>query len=219
MSEHGTRVLAVETSGSTFSIALAEGEKLLAEIFWHSGLSHSERLVPAVEWMLREAGWSYGDLGKVAVSTGPGSFTGIRVGLTFARTLAQARKLPLVGMTSLEVLAAGIPGTDLRVVPAIDALRDEVFVFGGNGEVELRSVDAFCAGLKRGPSKVLIAGNAALVYGSRIRKALGKKAVLAAGKFDFPRAGVLAIAAAALKGRKYAEVKPLYIRRSWAEER
>src|SRR5512133_919805 len=103
------RTLAIETSGSTFSLALAENGLLLAEIYRHSGLTHSECLVPLLERLLREAGWEPSSFDKVAVSTGPGSFTGIRVGLACARVLAQGLRKPLVGINSLDLLAAGVP--------------------------------------------------------------------------------------------------------------
>lgn len=214
------KLLAIETSGATFSIALAEDNRLVSELFWHAGLTHSERLVPAIEELLRQAGWNIEELGKIAVSTGPGSFTGIRVGLTCARTVAQALDVPLVGIDTLSLIKAAIPDCGRLVCPAIDALRGEVFVRRpGRKEIVIRSVDDFCEDLRKTRKEVLVAGNAALQYAQELRKALRTKVALADTHLNYPRAGVLALTALPMKGTSYREVQPLYVRRSYAEER
>ncbi|MHB9155798.1 MAG: tRNA (adenosine(37)-N6)-threonylcarbamoyltransferase complex dimerization subunit type 1 TsaB [Endomicrobiales bacterium] len=214
------RVLAIETSGATFSIALAEECRLVAEIFWHSGLTHSERLVPAIEWMLKETGWTYHDLTKLAVSTGPGSFTGIRVGLSGAQVISRSLGLPLVGLTSLEILRAGLPKGDYAVCAAIDALRGEVFVPGKKGRsAEIRTIGQFLEEMKRIKGKIFLAGNAAVTYRALIEKTLKGKVVPVSEALLFPRAGTLALCASGRKGGDAAEIKPLYVRRSWAEEK
>jgi tRNA threonylcarbamoyladenosine biosynthesis protein TsaB len=155
---------------------------------------------------------------KIVVSTGPGSFTGIRVGLTSARMLAQGLGIPLVGIDTLELLEAGVPSCGCGIVPAIDALRDEVYVKEG-AQVVIKPVDLFCRKLKKRSSNIMIVGNAAISYRSRIKKILGSKAVFPPDNLNFPRAGVLCAMAEKKKGQTYADVSPLYVRRSWAEEK
>jgi tRNA threonylcarbamoyladenosine biosynthesis protein TsaB len=214
------KILAIETSGATFSIALSENGSLVSELFWHAGLSHSERLIPAIKWLVGQAAWKQEELEKIAVSTGPGSFTGIRVGLTCARTMAQGLRVPLVGMDSLALLKAAVPAGDRLIYPAIDALRDEVYVYGAkNKSIEIHAVEKVCADLKKTGKDILLVGNAGEKYGAEIRKALKRKVVFAGDNLNFPRAGVLAIAAFQKEGTGYQLVQPLYIRRSWAEER
>ena len=91
------KILAIETSGHTMSVALAENNALVAELFWHDGMKHAERLVSSIAGLLREAGWQPAELARIAVSTGPGSFTGVRIGVTCARTMAQTLGVPVVG--------------------------------------------------------------------------------------------------------------------------
>ncbi len=216
---HKKRILAIETSGTTFSLALAEDGCLVSEVFWYSGLTHSERLIPALDRLLSDAGWHLEELSVIAVSTGPGSFTGIRVGLSCARTLAQTLHLPLVGMTTLELLAAAVPEGPYRVVPIIDALRGEVFTLSENGDPVIISVTGFKRLFKKSAIPFLFVGNAVESFREEIKGLFGKKAVLADTCLNSPRAGVLALAAQKLQPHSYTRIHPLYIRRSWAEEK
>lgn len=214
------KILAIETSGSTFSLALADQDKLIAEVFWHSGLTHSERLIPAINWLLPQAGWKKEELEKIAVTVGPGSFTGIRVGLTCARTIAQGLNIPLVGIDTLTLIAMAIPGCGIPVHAAIDALRGEVYCRRPKKKgIEIRSVGDFCSDLKKADDIVLVAGNAALSYRKELKGALKGKVCFAPDHLNFPRASVLALKASTMAGTGYLNVHPLYIRKSWAEER
>jgi tRNA threonylcarbamoyladenosine biosynthesis protein TsaB len=212
------KILAVETSGTTFSAALSENGRVAASIFREPGPGRSETLIPDVFRLMKKAGWKPGQLDKLAVSTGPGSFTGIRVGLTFARVAAQDLDIPLVGVGTLEILKENLPGED-NVIPAIDALRNEVYVKKGAAGVEILPLDKFLKRLAKTGKKFHIIGSAVLSYGAEIKKALGRKAVLHGGRINHPDAGKIALAAEKLKGQGYETVKPLYIRRSWAEEK
>lgn len=214
------KILAIETSGVTFSVALSENGRLVSEVFWHSGLKHSEKLIPAVDKLLKKAGWKLKDLGKIAVSTGPGSFTGIRVGLSCARLLSQDIGIPLAGFDTLELLEKGVNARGLEVFAAIDALRGEVFARGSRtGKPEIEAAGDFIARVQKEKGQVCIAGSAALTYLSEFSTKLKGKAVFCQNEDNYPRAGVLALLAEKKKGAKYDRIKPLYIRRSWAEER
>ena len=213
------RILAIETSGSSFSVALADKGKLVSEFFWRTGLRHSELLVPAIIKILKKARWKINSIKKVAVSTGPGSFTGIRVGLSSAKTISQALKVPLVGIDTLDILAAQSKKNGIAVIPMIDALRDEAFIKDKKGDIIIRNSEEFVNELKDIGSKIYLAGSAAEKNRSKIKHILGNRAVTAPAKLNFPRAGVLALLADKIKGQKYYQVEPLYIRRSWAEEK
>lgn len=99
-------LLAIDTCEGTCSAALVQAGEALARRMERIGRGHAERLLPMISELMAEAGIGYGDLGRVAVATGPGTFTGLRIGLSVARGLALTKGLPCVGLMSLPVLAA-----------------------------------------------------------------------------------------------------------------
>lgn len=122
------RVLGIETSSRRGSVALVEAGRLVAYGSHEELNAHAERLWPLVDQVLAEAGWTKGSLERVAVGIGPGSFTGLRVGIAFAQGAALGLGLELVGVCSLESMARAVPAdrTGTRVT-LLDARRGEVF--------------------------------------------------------------------------------------------
>lgn len=213
------KTVALETSGTSFSLALADDETLITELFWQSGLKHSETLIPALSRLMAEAGWQPSMVEKVAVSIGPGSFTGIRVGLSCARAFAQSSGIPVVGMTTLALLRAAVPPTSHRVVPLIDALRNEVYMENKSGDARIVAVDRLKKEIRASAgSRILFVGSGAVAYRHGLAQQFGARALIAPAAFHIPRAGILAIAAQKIAGTQYDAILPLYIRRSWAEE-
>lgn len=102
-------LLAIDTATAMMGLALHDGRDLMAESHWRTAQNHSVELAPAVERMLSQAGLKPRDLSAVAVCTGPGSYTGVRIGVALAKGLASARGIPLVGIGALDALAAGQP--------------------------------------------------------------------------------------------------------------
>lgn len=121
------RVLAIETSTYSGSIAVAGEDRLLGEYFLNMGPSHSEKLVPSIDRLLGELGMDKKELSGIAVSAGPGSFTALRVGISTAKGLAFSLDLPVVSVSSLELLAMNLPFSPYPVCPVIDARRGEVY--------------------------------------------------------------------------------------------
>ena len=121
------RVLALETSTLAGGVALVDGEATVAEYTLNVRLTHSERLLSAVDRVLTDAGWTPGDLGGIAVAVGPGSFTGLRIGLSTAKGLAFASSLPIAPVPTLDAMASTLPFAALPVCPVVDARRDEVY--------------------------------------------------------------------------------------------
>jgi tRNA threonylcarbamoyladenosine biosynthesis protein TsaB len=210
------KILAIETSGQTFSAAVSDNGKVLSEIFTDTGHIHSDKLVPSIKKLLKKVSWHFADIDKIAVSTGPGSFTGIRVGLTCARILGQTLNIPVVGMNTLELLTVAASEKGYTVVAAVDAGRGEVYV--NTKSPEIIEAKKYFLGIKKLKGSVLVAGNAAAAYGDLIKNTLKSKALETPDIFKYPRAGVLAIAAEKIRGERFDKVKPLYIRRCWAEE-
>ena len=212
------KILAVETSGKTFSVALNEDGRTLAAFYYDCGHIHSEMLVPAVERILEDTNTSYKDIDKFAVSAGPGSFTGIRVGMTAVKTFAQSLDKPVVAVDALAILEKSfVKIRGIKIVAAIDALRDEIYVKSGK-KVVLKHIDKFINENKKHKDKIIITGSAALVYKEKLAKGLGFLSVSLSAADNMPKASVLGEMACNIEGRNFNDAEPLYIRRSWAEE-
>lgn len=123
------RLLAVDTALGACSCAIVDDARVLAYRFEVMDRGHAERLAPMVDEAMRETGLAFADLERLAVTTGPGTFTGQRIGLAFARGLRVALKIPLTGITTLEAMAtAAIAETGAEYAVAIhDAKRNEVY--------------------------------------------------------------------------------------------
>jgi tRNA threonylcarbamoyladenosine biosynthesis protein TsaB len=121
------RVLALETSTLAGGVALVDGERLVAEYVLDVGVTHSERLLAAVDRVLADARWAPRELEGIAVSIGPGSFTGLRIGVSTAKGLAWALGVPIAAVPTLDAMAAAVPWAALPVCPVLEARRGEVY--------------------------------------------------------------------------------------------
>ncbi|MCH4171883.1 MAG: tRNA (adenosine(37)-N6)-threonylcarbamoyltransferase complex dimerization subunit type 1 TsaB [Lactobacillus sp.] len=119
--------LAIDTSNRPLSVAVVDETTVLASFETNQKLTHSETLMPAVDQVLKASGLSINDIDRFAVAMGPGSYTGIRIGVTTAKTLAWTLGKPLVGLSSLRVLASNVTPSPKLLVPLMDARRDNVF--------------------------------------------------------------------------------------------
>jgi tRNA threonylcarbamoyladenosine biosynthesis protein TsaB len=226
------RILALDTSTFVGTVAvLADGE-LRAE--WSASVraSHGETLLPQLARTLEHAGLALSEIDLFAVGLGPGSFTGVRIGVATAKGLALAESKPLVGVTSLRVLARGMPAGTLRAV-AVDAHKGEVYcalyALGDDG-VLAEQLAPFhgpperAARLLResaGGASFAIAGNGLARYGSALIEPLGPHVSRVPGYCDVPRAACLAHEAAhalAVHGPSdLSRLEPLYVRPSDAK--
>jgi tRNA threonylcarbamoyladenosine biosynthesis protein TsaB len=121
------RVLAVETSTLAGGVAVLDDDHVLGEYLLDVRVTHSERLLVAVDRVLTDAGLRIEDVDGLAVARGPGSFTGLRIGLSTVKGLAFARALPIAAVPTLDAMAAGIPFAELSVVPVIEARKGEIY--------------------------------------------------------------------------------------------
>ena len=121
------RVLAVETATLSGGAALLDGERVVGEYTLDVRLTHSERLMAAIDQLLSDAGWTARELEGLAVSVGPGSFTGLRVGLSTVKGLALALAIPVAAVPTLDAMAAMLPYASLPVCPVLDARKREVY--------------------------------------------------------------------------------------------
>lgn len=127
-------LLAFETSAKAGSVALMQEDRLLAESYQNSGLTHSQTLLSMAENMLKSCGFTAQDVTHVAVAAGPGSFTGIRIGVAAAKGFAWGSQLPCHGVSTLEAMAKNLAITDGLILCAMDARRQQVYnaVFEAN---------------------------------------------------------------------------------------
>ncbi|HFR4577375.1 TPA: tRNA (adenosine(37)-N6)-threonylcarbamoyltransferase complex dimerization subunit type 1 TsaB [Streptococcus suis] len=119
------KILALDSSNQALSVALVEDGRLLAEMLLAIKKNHSISLMPTVDFLVAQVGWTPKDLERIVVAQGPGSYTGLRVAVATAKTLAYTLQIDLIGVSSLQSLVpAGLSG---RVVPLIDARRNSVY--------------------------------------------------------------------------------------------
>lgn len=120
-------ILAIDTSNQVLGVALIQEQKVIAEYVTNTEKNHSVRLMPAITRLMEDVHMSPEQLDKIVVAKGPGSYTGVRIGITTAKTMAWSLNIPVVGVSSLEVLAAQADQHDILVCPFFDARRGLVF--------------------------------------------------------------------------------------------
>lgn len=125
--------LGIETSNSPLSIAIVKDGQVVEEVVQNEKLTHSVTVMPTIEELFQKANLKPADIDAIAVSEGPGSYTGLRIGVTVAKTLAWTLKKPLVGISSLQVLAANAQDFDGVVCALFDARRQNVYAAAYHG--------------------------------------------------------------------------------------
>jgi tRNA threonylcarbamoyladenosine biosynthesis protein TsaB len=202
---------------------------MLAEYNLQVKKTHSERLLPLIAEALRDIGLTPGDLGGVAVASGPGSFTGLRIGVVTARALGQALHLPLAGISTLAGLAAQFPYFPGLISPILDARRNQVYnaVFHPGKRPERVTedralyLDELLRELAVHGKPVLFAGDGVPVHRDAITAVLGDQACFLPAEAGLNRASTVARLGldefAMGYGLSYRELVPQYIRRTEAE--
>jgi len=177
-------VLGIETSTTQGGVAIVGEDRVLCEAVLNVEVTHSERLLPAVDRALGEARIGLDALGGIAVSIGPGSFTGLRIGLSTAKGLAYATGLPLIGVPTLEAMAWTVPAARWQVCPVLDARKQEVYAALFRHEADgLRRIaedaamtpETLCRLIR---TRTLFLGDGVEPYASLFRERLGDKLLL-----------------------------------------
>jgi tRNA threonylcarbamoyladenosine biosynthesis protein TsaB len=223
----GPLLLAVESATPATSVALLRGDAVLAEVRRASDRPTAESLLPAVDALLREAGAALADVEAFAVSIGPGSFTGLRIGLATVKGLAFGTRRLAVAVPTLAALARRAPPGPGPVVAMLDARRGEVYAASYEGAAaepaapRLEGVfgAAELAAQLRSPCRLV--GEGVAVCGEALRRALGPGVVLVPPPRGEPRAAEVGALGAALLAQGAAvdpaELVPRYQRRAQAE--
>jgi tRNA threonylcarbamoyladenosine biosynthesis protein TsaB len=220
------KILAIETSTMLGGVAIADEKGLIAETRLNVKSTHSERLMATIDEQLRQSDLVLGDIDVFAVASGPGSFTGLRIGLSTAKGLCYATGKPLVMVPTLEAFARSFPFSKHPVCVMLDARRGEVYaaVFQWDGgfvklldEVSAAPEDLF----RDVASPVVLAGEGALVYRERLVAVLGERAMFAPLEKMVPSPADVAMLGLekALQGEftDASSAEPFYIRKSEAE--
>jgi tRNA threonylcarbamoyladenosine biosynthesis protein TsaB len=121
------QILAIDTSNQSLGVALVRDNEIVGEIVTNIAKNHSVRLMPAIDYLMKELTITPEQLDMIAVAKGPGSYTGVRIGLTTAKTLAWSLNIPIVGVSSLEVLAFRARFSNSLICPFFDARRGLVY--------------------------------------------------------------------------------------------
>lgn len=220
-------LLTLDTSTPAGSVALSCGEQLIGEILLQLPSTHSERLLPAVQQLLKEAGLRLSDLEAFGVVLGPGSFTGLRVGVATVKGLALATGKPVVGVSSLHTLALQVPCPAHALSVWIDARKQEVYAgryvweTGFPALIGKEIVAPPDRLLEQISEETIFIGSGTEAYRSLIVRRLGSRAHFAPWALQHPRASAAALLAlAALRNRETIALEllePRYIRLAEAE--
>ncbi len=221
-------ILGIETASLQVGCAIGGHEGVLASFHAAKGRRHVETLVPAIEFMCRHAQIDLSEISVVAVDVGPGLFSGLRVGVAAAKALAQALRVPTIGISSLDLLALPVRYTNRLIVPAIDARRGELFyafyrqVPGGVQRLspyQVGTPDDLASELLARGDDCLVVGDGALRYPEVLTEVSGAEAGDATSAFPSAASLVELAHPRALREEFVQpwELQPLYLRKSDAE--
>jgi tRNA threonylcarbamoyladenosine biosynthesis protein TsaB len=227
-------ILMIESSGNVAGTALVRGKKVLAEYMTDLKKTHSETLMPMIDQMMELTGIKPSEINAVAVSGGPGSFTGLRIGSATAKGLALSLDVPMIHVPTIDAMAYQCPFFEGWIVPMMDARRNQVFtgIYRFDTKDGERSFEvikpAFAMDITElltmikaeGTPSVLFLGDGAEVFGDKIREML-PGAVFAPDFMGKQRAGAAGLLAHDMYERGETEAaadhKPEYLRQSQAE--
>ncbi len=219
-------ILALDTSRLKGSVAITRGGRTFCELLFDASDTHSATLMPAIDRCVKNSGLEISGIDLFAVVTGPGSFTGLRIGLATIKALASIRKRPVALVNSLESIAGRFPYCAEVVVPVLDARRSEIYfgaydTSGGSGEevimpAAIRPAD-IAERLAEGgvTGRVILCGNGTDRYRELLETALSDRVRFAHPVIGEPSAAVTAMIAGSREPVPYedlAAIEPMYIR-------
>ena len=193
------KILAIETSTYSGSIAIMEDSKILGEYYFDVGPAHTEKLIPSVHWLLKELNVKKSDLNAIAVSLGPGSFTSLRVGISTAKGISYSLGIPLVGVSSLLALAMNVAFAPYDICSIIDARKGEVFAAlfrSYDGVLQRLTEDMLVSPeklLEIIKEKTIFTGEGALLYKDFLEDNLRGDILFSPINMNFPRASSVAL--------------------------
>ena len=222
------KVLAVDTSANVATASVVEDDRLLAEKIVDYKKTHSETLMPMIDEVLGASGLDISEIDLFAVANGPGSFTGLRIGVSTIKGIAHASDKPVVEISTLEAMAYNLFYADAVISPIMDARRGQVYnaVYEWeNGELKTLSepralsIEELIEDLGQYNKKIIFLGDGVPVHREYILEKLSGKAVLAPPSANRQRASSIATLALMKQSEQKScfEVTPVYLRKPQAE--
>ena len=215
--------LAIDTSTDTASLAIAQGSEILAELTWRCGHNHTTRLLPQLMQLLSQTGANLQSTDGIIVAKGPGSFNGLRVGISTAKGLAFSLGVPIVGVNTLEVEAHQHASTGLPICPILNAGKEEIAValyqtkrkeWHQLTPEHITTVEALCSEIT---TKTLFCGEFTPFIATQLRNQLKQKAIIPPPSARLRRAGFLAeLGQRQLEAGNFdtpSALQPIYLRR------
>lgn len=223
-------ILSIDSSTPVAGIAVSDGMQLLGEITLNTKNTHSEKLMPLVKHLLDELALSVNDLDAIAVTQGPGSFTGLRIGMATAKGLAQGAGKKLIAVPTLDCLAQNLLHYPGIICPIMNAQKKQVYTAiyrSGRNKLERLSdyqaiaVEQLAAQLKELKEDIWFVGDGVAAFADMFQELLGDACRFADGHNILPRAGALAMLAAERASEEQFDdlyqAELIYIRKSEAE--
>lgn len=221
------KILAIDSCSNVATAALVEDDVLIAQFSLNDKTTHSTKLLPQIEYMMQNAQTEFADIDLFAITVGPGSFTGQRIGVATAKALAHATKKPMVGVSALMAMAYNIKFTDYLICPIMDARREQVYTASFKWQddelITIKEDRAMALDdlLEEIDENVIFFGDGVPVFKEKIASKLGNKAHFAPANLMHINGGGVAEAAKSeyKKGNAcdYASLVPTYLRLSQAE--
>lgn len=218
-------ILALDTSSSWGSVALSKNERIVYLSYLDIRVTHSERLMEQIDYGLKQSKMTLDDIELVALSNGPGSFTGVRIGLATAKGICMAKEIPLYPVNTLKLLAYNVYGSQTNILPFIDARMDEVYaaLYSSDYQQIIKPCSSDPAEfLEAVTGKSIIIGDAVDKYEDEIKRS-GKDLIKGLPHQNYPLASTLIglIRAESIKPQYHfdeiAALDPYYLRKSQAE--
>jgi tRNA threonylcarbamoyladenosine biosynthesis protein TsaB len=221
-------ILGIDTATQQVGCAIGGHEGVLASFQAAKGKRHAETLVPAIQFLCQKAHIELSEISAIAVDVGPGLFTGLRVGVATAKAMASALRVPMLGVTSLDLLAFEVRWTPKRIVSVVDARRGEVFfafyrqVPGGVqrlSEMRCGSPEELCSEIQATGEDCLAVGDGALRYTEALQDVMRVDTGDAGLAYPSPAALVQLAHARALREEfvNSWDLQPVYLRKADAE--
>ena len=221
-------VFGIDTCCMAATAALVAEDRLVAQTVQNNKKTHSQRIMPMIEQMLYQAEIELSDIDCFAAAAGPGSFTGVRIGVATVKALAHAAGKPCVAVSTLQALAINVACFDGIICPIMDARRNQVYNALFKGESMKRitedraiSIDELLSALKETEGKIIFNGDGVAVFADKIKEELGERAVFARRMQMMNLAASVAEIGCDMLERgetiEYTELSPQYLRLSQAE--
>ena len=222
------KILGIDTSTSCGSIGLIDDDSVIAEVLLDVAITHSERLLNSIDHALKQGGYSIEELDGWAISLGPGSFTGLRIGVSTIKGLALGTQKPVAGIPTLDALASNISPTPYLICPILDARKGEVYAAFYRYEEgsALKRISVYQAVspenlVKKIGEKTIFLGNGVKTYGDYLRNTLPSWGAFVAEPLNLPRGSVIArLGLERIRKNEVLDLStftPIYVRASEAE--